>query len=157
MKLSKNKMITAIISIVILIAALTLMIVDWAVPLELFTHPILNFLMVLFIGFGVMCLTYGFYRKSPWFFFLSAILLSFAIFYIVIQHVKMWWIVLIAVVVFDSIVAIVSFMTAGSQTEDIALNKSPDYKDYKQRKAEKEEKEAAEEKKELPKIKSFKD
>ena len=47
-------------------------------------------------------------------------------------------------------------MVAGNQTEEISLNKSPDYKNYKERKAEKQANEV-ETKEELPTLKSFKD
>ena len=48
-------------------------------------------------------------------------------------------------------------MSAGNHTEEIALNKSPDYKNYEQRKAEREKAEAESEPEQLPEIKSFKD
>ena len=47
-------------------------------------------------------------------------------------------------------------MSNGSQTENVALNNSPEYKTYEERKAE-EENAKTEEKEELPEIKSFKD
>lgn len=48
-------------------------------------------------------------------------------------------------------------MVAGNQTEEISLNKSPDYKNYQERKAEKLAKEEEKVEEELPTLKSFKD
>ena len=100
----------------------------------------------------------AFKNASPWFFFVSAILLGIAAFYVLIQYVA-WWICLIIVFVDWGIFAVTSYMVAGNQTENIALNKSPDYKTFEERKAEEKAKEEKEEKPEkpLPQIKSFKD
>ena len=69
-----------------------------------------------------------------------------------------WWLIVIVDAVIAILFVVISFMTAGSRTEDIALNKSPDYKNYEQRSAEREEKEKAEEENYVPpEIKSFKD
>ncbi len=156
MKLTKKQLIGSVIALVIVLASLAVMICDWAIPLNIYVHPILTFLMCLFGGLGLMCLVYGFMGKSPWYFFLSAILIGLSGFYIAVNNL-VWWISLIIVFVFWAVMGILSYMSAGNKTEDIALNKSSEYKDYKTRKAEKEAAEAAEEPKELPKIKSFKD
>ena len=156
MKLTKRQMTGSIIALLILLASLALTICDWAIPLNIYVHPILTFFMCLFGGLGIMCFVYGLLRKSPWYFFLSAVLLGLSGFYIAVNHLD-WWLSIIIVFVLWAIIALLSYMTAGNKTEDIALNKSPDYKDYKTRSAEKAAAEAAEEPKELPKIKSFKD
>ena len=134
------------------------MIVDWAVPLKVWTHPILNFLFGLALGFGIISLTLACIRRSPWYFFLCAILLGLALFYVTVQYV-VWWLCLVIILVLMAVTIITSLMVAGNKTEEIALNKSPDYKSFEQRKAEEKEKEAKEEKQEkpLPQIKSFKD
>lgn len=152
----KNKrLVIGLTSIVILIASLTVMLLDIFIPLKLWTHPVLNLLFCMFIGFGVLSLTLAIKSKSPWYFFLSAILLGLSIFYVLMQYVK-WWIALIVLVLMLVIVAIVSVIIAGNKTEDIALNKSKDYKDYEQRREEKLAKEKEERPVELPEIKSFK-
>ena len=105
-----------------------------------------------------MTLVLAFKNRSPWYFFLSVILFGLAALYITLQYI-VWWLCLIVIVVLVAVTAITSIMVAGNQTENIALNKSPDYKTFDERKAEEKAKEANEEKveKPLPKIKSFKD
>ena len=156
MKVNKKQLTVAILSIAILLAGIVVLILQYALPFAFMTHPILNMLFIYAICFGIMACVFGITKKSPWYYFLAAILLSLAIIYVFVQF-KFWWIGLIIAVVFDLIVAIFSYISAGNKTESIAINDSPDYKNYEQRKAEKETKEAAEEKPELPKIKSFKD
>ncbi len=154
MKRSKGSMIALCVSLFIVLGALAFMICDWALPLNVWTHPILNFLMVLCVGFGVMAFTFAIAKKSPWFFFLSAILLALVGLYITIQYLE-WWISIIIFVVVFVVFALFSLIVAGNKTENIAINESSDYKDYKQRKAEKEEMEKSEEPI-VPEIKSFK-
>ena len=67
-----------------------------------------------------------------------------------------WWVALVILVVTVMIFPVISIIVCGNKTEDIALNKSEDYKNYEQRKAEKEAEEAAKEPEPLPEIKSFK-
>ncbi len=155
MKITKKQLILSIASIAILLISLAVMLCDFLVPLNIWIFPVLTFLFCLFIGFGIMSLILGFYYRSPWYFFLSAILLGLALFYAVIQYVT-WWICLVVLLVLWAIVAIVSYMSSGNKTEDIALNKSPEYKNYNQRKAEKLKAEAEKEPDEMPEIKSFK-
>ena len=156
---SKKNLLLGIMSVCILLASLAFAIIDAALSLEIWTHPVLNFLFGIFVGFGVIALVLGFKKASPWFFFVSVLLLDPALFYVVVQYLKPWWLCLLIFGVLLAIFAIVSVMVAGNQTEDIALNKSPDYKTFEQRKAEEKAKAAAEEKTEkpLPEIKSFKD
>ena len=154
---SKRNIVLGVVSICILLVALTLALLEALVPFQIwpgFSHPTLDFLLCIFVGFGVMTLVFAFEKRSPWYFFLTASLLAPALFYVLIHFIP-WWICLIVVFVLWAVSAIVSFMRAGNQTEDIALNKSPDYKNYEQRKAEESKEEKPE--KELPKIKSFKD
>ncbi|MBO7187408.1 MAG: hypothetical protein J6V68_03330, partial [Clostridia bacterium] len=70
-----------------------------------------------------------------------------------------WWLIVIISVAFVTIIFSASIFTAGSKTEDIALNNHTEYKDYKTRYAEKEEQDKKEEQNqgEMPTIKSFKD
>ena len=154
MKRSKGSMISLCISLLIVLGALAFMICDWALHLNVWTHPILNFLMVLCIGFGVMAFAFAIAKKSPWFFFLSAILLALVGLYITIQYLE-WWLSIIIFVVVFVVFALFSLIVAGNKTENIAINESSDYKNYKQRKAEKEEMEKSEEPI-VPEIKSFK-
>ncbi len=156
MKITRKQLAYGIVSIVILIAALTLTLCDALIPLNIWVHPVLTFLFALFVGFGLMCLVLGIAKKSAWYLFLAAILLGLSLFYALIHYIK-WWLVLIILVVLWLIVSIFCFLIATHKTESIALNKSSDYKNYVQRKEEKAaaDKESAE-KEELPQIKSFK-
>lgn len=155
-KLGKNTLLY-IISICIFVVALVMAIVDFAVPLNLWIHPLLNFLFFIALGFGIMCFALGFIKKSPWYFFLSAMLLAISLVYVLIGFKVVWYIVVISVVALLLVIMSLSFITAGNKTEDIALNKSEDYKNYEQRKAEKEQAVAVQEQEELPQIKSFKE
>ena len=155
MKKLKSRTISAIISIFILLASLTVMLLDIFVPWRFWTHPILNFLFCIFAGFGVLNFVLGAIKKSPARFFLSALLIVPASFYAIIQYLY-WWITLIIIVVIIALFPILSIITCVNKTENIALNKSEDYKNYEQRKAEKEAEEAAKDPEPLPEIKSFK-
>ena len=155
MKKSKN-LVLGIVSIAVLIASLTFALLDAFVPLDLWVHPALNFFFGIFFGFGVMTLVMAIKNKSTWYFFVSAILLAIAMLYVLIAYSVIWWVIIISVAVLLAVFAIVSVMVAGNMTEDIALNKSPDYKTFEQRKAEEKEKEKDKEEKPLPELKSFK-
>ncbi len=155
MKISKKQVFIGIISIIIFLSALILCILDWALPLNIYVHPTLTFLLVIFGGFGLMAFIFAVCKKSPWFFFCSALLLGPALLYIIINYLE-WWIAMLSMVVFWIICVVLSVTICGNKTEAVAENASPDYKDYKQRKQEKEEKEAAIEEQPLPEIKSFK-
>lgn len=156
MKNNKKRLITGIISIIILLVSLTITLCDALIPLDIWIHPALTFFFCLFVGFGALCLGFGFAKKSVWYFFLSAVLLGLAFAYAMSQYVE-WWIGVIIVGVVWAIFGTLSIISNGNRTEDIALNKSADYKNYEQRKAEKEEAEKNAEPQELPKIKSFKE
>lgn len=157
MKKLGGRKIALIASIAILVVSLVVTLCDALVPLNIWVHPILTFLFCAFVGFGAMLLACAFIKHSPFYFFLSAGLLGLALFYAVINYTE-WWIALIALFVTWGVFACLSFLVNGNKTEDIALNKSENYKNYEQRRAEKQAAEAKEEEnpKELPKIKSFK-
>ncbi len=158
MKLSKKQLAISVASIAILVVSFAVMLLDAIIPLNIWLHPILTFLFCVFIGFGIIGLILGFSKKSPWNFFISAILLGLAFVYAFSCSIpEYWWISVVAVVVIWIIFAVLSFMVSGNHTEDIALNKSANYKNYEQRKAEREKAESEKEEKPLPEIKSFKD
>ncbi len=154
MKTSKNKIVISVISIAILLLSLTVILLDVLVPLNFWTHPILNFLFSLFLGFGVLALTLGMINKSPWFTFVGAILFGLSAFYALIQYI-FWWLSLVIVFAMWSILAITNFMRCGSKTE-FAINNEQNYKNYEQRNKEKEKAETTKEPEDLPEIKSFK-
>ena len=153
--MNKKRLTLCIISIAILAVSLTVMLCDYLIPLSFWTHPILNFLFALFVGFGIMSLVLGVTNKSPWYIFTATGLLGLAIIYVLLQYIE-WWIGVIFVVVVCAVMAIISVMRSGVKTEDIALNESPEYKNYKQRCAEKNSEEKSE-REEIPQLKSFKD
>ncbi|MBE7089903.1 MAG: hypothetical protein E7362_03765 [Clostridiales bacterium] len=155
--MSKNRKILGISSIAIFVVALAVMLMDWFIPLNLLFHPAANFAAILFLGFGIMTLVLAFRNKSPWFLFLSAILVGLCLLYVLLYVLLPdWWIAVVVVVAVWAIYAILSVTLFGNKTEAIALNKSPEYKNYEQRKAEKEEAEANKEEEPLPELKSFK-
>ncbi len=124
----KNKVLNTTVSILILLIALTVTILDAVVPtLNIWIHPTLTFLFVLFLGFGIKTLVLGFMRKSAWNFFISAILLGFSFAYAFIcTFTKIWWLAIIVVVVLWAIIALISIAYNGNGTEDIALNSKKD-------------------------------
>ncbi len=150
-----GKILLSLLSIAILVGATVFLVLNCILPLDVWTHPALNFFFIIFAGFGLMTLVLAIKFKSPLYFLISAFLLGGAIFYLVAQYIY-WWLGLIIMIIIWGIFPIISYMIAGNKTEDIALNKSEDYKDYKERRAEKEELEKAQEPEELPEIKSFK-
>ena len=152
---SKNKL-GYIVSLLIVVASLVVTILDWTMPLNLFIHPLLNFLLFVFAGLGLYVFVLGFAKKSPAYFFLSAILLDLSFLYVLISYSVEWYICLVCVIVLPVIVMLLSLIVNGNKTEDIALNDNDDYKNYQDRKAEEEAKKSTEEKEELPEIKSFK-
>ncbi len=153
MEKSKSRIVSLTISLLILVGALVFMICDWAIPIGLWTHPLLNFFAFLCVGFGIMSVVFAFLRKSPWFFFLSGGLIAFVGLYVSIQYLA-WWISVIIFIFIFAVAALLSLIVVGNKTENIALNDSADYKDYKERKSEKDSEEKETE--ELPEIKSFK-
>ena len=158
MKTTKNRMILGVCSIAIFVLALAFMIIDWVLPLGFLVHPVLNCVAILFLGFGIMTLVLAFKKKSPWYMFLSAGLIGLVALYVLLARVlSAWWIELVVTLAIFAIFAILSVTMFGNKTEDIALNKSPEYKNYEQRKAEKQAAEAEKEEEPLPEIKSFKD
>ena len=156
MKISKKQLLISVVSLAILVVSILFLLLDVLLPIGLWMHPALNFLFVNFVGFGVLTLVLGFSRKSPWYFFLSGLLIGLAVVYALIQYVEWWAAILIAVAIWI-VFAIISFIKAGNKTEEIAMNTSSDYKNYEQRKAEKEAAEADKVPEELPKLKSFKE
>lgn len=161
MKTMKNRLALAIPAIIIVVAALTITLLDALIPLKLFkfpsesVSPLFTFIIFNFCCFGIMCIILGFINKSTWYFFLSGGLLAVSVFFIVAQFV-IWWISLIIALVLAIIIGLLSYIDTDKKTEDIALNSKPEYKDYKERKAEKEAEEAKKEPQEMPEIKSFK-
>ena len=155
MKITKSKLTLGILAIVVLMSALSFMLCDIFIPLNLWVHPVLNFLFIILAGFGTFCAVLAFAKKSSWYFFVCAILLGLALFYVLINYLK-WWIAIIVVIVFATIICLFSFITSSNKTENIALNASPDYKNYEQRKAEEQALKGKEETEKLPEIKSFK-
>lgn len=155
MKITKKQFAVAIISMAILIVSLAITLADALVPLNFWIHPVLTFFFCAFVGFGILLIALGFIKSSPWYFFLSSILIGLALFYAMAQYLE-WWLGLIIVGVIWIILATLSIISAGNGTEDIALNKSSDYKTYQERVEEKKKLEEQKPKEELPEIKSFK-
>lgn len=155
MKVKRNQMVIGVVSILILLAAICVLLCDIFVPLNLWTHPILNFLFCIFVGFGTLSIVLAFGKRSSWYFFIGGILLALSLLYVLCQYIK-FWIALIIVAVLLVIMCVVSFLNGSNKTENIALNERDDYKNYEQRKAEKEAAEKNEQQSQIPEIKSFK-
>ncbi len=156
MKLTKNQLTVAICSVAILLISLTVLLLDVFVPLNFWTHPALNFLFVLFLGYGITALVVGIVKRSSPYMFLSALLLGLALLYAFTNLLGKFWVALIIAVVIVAIIAIMSFMLGANKTETIALNEKEGYKNYQERQQEKLEQEKNKEEEKLPEIKSFK-
>ena len=109
MKISKKLMLLAIVSLFVLLASLTVMLLDIFIPLDFWTHPVLNFLFCLCVGFGLISLILGFINKSSWHFFISSILLGLALIYLLAQYMY-FWIGLIIVACFLLVVCLLCFI-----------------------------------------------
>ena len=133
MKISKYQLFRVLFLMATMLGALAFSLCDYLLPLRLWTHPALNFLFVIFLGFGVSSLIRALIKKAPIFFFLTALFFAPSLFYILIQYLA-WWICIICVVVLCSIIATLSYIVCGNVTESVALNEKADYKNYKQRK-----------------------
>ena len=156
MKKPINSTLNYVVLIIIFLISLTITLCDALISgFDLWVHPILNFLFFVASLLGLFVLVKGVINKSPWQFFLSCGLLSLALLYVLIQYVFIW-LAIVIVVVFASVMALLSLAICGNKTENIALNKDPEYKDYKTRMAEKKAQEDNEDKEEV-KIKFFKD
>jgi predicted membrane protein len=156
MKKSVKNTLNYVVSIIILLVSLTITLCDaLIIDFDLWVHPILTFLFFVASQLGLFVLVKGVNNKSPWQFFLSCGLLSLALLYVLIQYVFVW-LAIVIVIVFVGVMALLSLAVCGNKTENIALNKDPEYKDYKTRMAEKKAQEDNEVKEEV-KIKSFKD
>ena len=147
----KKNFLTAFLSIAIIIISLTFFIINVVKPLDIWTHPILNFLVLLFLGFGLLFTLKGFFSKSTITILFGSIMLSLSIFYITIQYLP-WYVALISSVCYALCISIISNTLYGNKN-DYADNDSPDYKNYLERKMENVNEK---EKEDLPKIKSFK-
>ena len=149
--MKKNTLLFPILSIIVLTSALVFALLDALIPINFLIHPILNFLLVIFVGFGVLLFAKGASAKSHWFLFISNLLLSLALLYLTVTYVK-WWLSVLIVFVFSAIFSILSYCICGS-IEKVADNKKEGYLSYEQRKSLKEEDCSSQE---LPEIKSFK-
>ncbi len=150
MKKSKSKLINMVLSVAIIVFSLAFCIIDFSANLDVWTHPILNFLFGIFLGFGLLFTIGGFCSKSTLNVMLGTIMLSLAIVYLTIQYLP-WYIALICSVCYALCISIVSNTLFGNKT-DLADNSSSDYKSIMDKQEQGVEKEEVE----LPKIKSFK-
>lgn len=149
--MKKQNKIFLIVSLLILVCSLAFLLLNQFTFKDFLVHPILNFLLFNAVCFGVLAIVLAIKGKSPWYFFLSGILFGLSVLYVLLDQVDPWWIALITLFVLFGVFALLSYIVCGNKTEDIALNKSDDYKNYKER-----EKEKVEEKEEIPVLKSFK-
>lgn len=159
MKITKKQAVYSVAALAVIILALVLTILEWTEVFVICSHPVFMFFLVAAAGLGIIVTVQGAENKSPFRFFLAAVLFIYVASYALADFASLpWWIILIVDVVILILFVTVSFMVAGNKTEAIALNKSPDYKNYEERQAEREAKEKAEEENYTPpEIKSFKD
>ncbi len=74
MKLNKRQAAFAISALAVFVLALVLTILEWSGVFTVCSHPILMFFLVAAAGLGVILAVQGFLGKSPFRFFLSAVM-----------------------------------------------------------------------------------
>lgn len=158
MALSKNNKKYLGLGIAIIVLSVAFMIVNYLCFSDFLVHPVLNAVALAVLAFSIVSYIKAFTEKAPVYFMLGGILIGFVVLYVLIASLpEIWWIAVVITVAIWLITALTSFIVAGNKTEEIALNKSPDYKDYNERMKEKYEQAKKEDNKELPEIKSFKE
>ncbi len=159
MKIGKKQAGYAAAAFLVFALALVFTILEWAGAFTVCSHPVWMFFFVLAAGLGVLLAVQGLSEKSPFLMLLAAVLIVFAFSYALADWAHLaWWLIVLVDVVLVAFFVLVNFLRSGNKTEEIALNKSPDYKNYEERKAEREAQEKAEEENYVPpEIKSFKD
>lgn len=153
MKIDRNKKIYGLISIGVLLLSLVFALVDYIVPLNLWTHPALNFLFCAFIGFGIFGAVYGLRNKVAMYVLVGAILLGLASYYLTFQYIG-WLMSLLVIFTVWAVFAIVGYVCLGNKAEK-ALNDEPDYQSF-QVQREKAKSEENSQPEELPQLKTFK-
>ncbi len=147
-----------IISLISVVLSVAFMVVNYLAFPSFLVHPVLNSVALLFFVLSLTSLTAAVKEKAPIYFLLGGVLLSLVILYVLLAlFIELWWIAVVCTIAVLVVVMLLSYIIVGNKTEEIALNKSKDYKDYLQRKEEKEKAEESKEKQELPEIKSFKE
>lgn len=147
-----------IISLISVVLSVAFMVVNYLAFPSFLVHPVLNSVALLFFVLSLTSLTAAVKEKAPIYFLLGGVLLSLVILYVLLAlFIELWWIAVVCTIAVLVVVMLLSYIIVGNKTEEIALNKSKDYKDYLHRKEEKEKAEESKEKQELPEIKSFKE
>lgn len=158
MPLAKKSKVYLLIGIAIIVLSVAFMILNLLAFEDFLVHPVLNTVALIALSFAVVSYIKAFTEKAPVFFMLGGILFGFVLLYVLLALlIELWWIAVIITIAVWFITALTSYIIAGNKTEEIALNKSSEYKNYEERMKEKYEKGEKEEKKELPEIKSFKE
>ena len=144
--------------IAIIVLSVAFMVINLLYFEDFLVHPVLNAVALLAALFAIVSYVKAFSAKAPVYFMLGGILLGLVILYVLLAlFIKFWWVAIIITIAVFMITALVSYIVAGNRTEEIALNKSSEYKNYEERMKEKYEQAEKEDKKELPEIKSFKE
>ena len=158
MTAKNSQKIYLIIALISVILSVAFMVVNYLVFPLFLVHPVLNAIALLSLILSITSFVVAIKNKAPVYFMLGGFLLSLVTLYLLLALViELWWIAVVCTVAVLVVTMLLSYIVAGNKTEDIALNKSPEYKNYEQRKAEKEALEKGKEPEELPEIKSFKD
>lgn len=158
MALTKKSKAYLCCGIAIIVLSVAFMIVNYLSFPDFLVHPVLNAIAFLLIAFTILAYVKAISAKAPVYFMLGGIMLGFVILYVLIAALpKLWWIAIVVTIAVWAITALLSYIISGNKTEEIALNKSPDYKNYEERMKEKYAEAEKKDNKELPEIKSFKE
>lgn len=144
--------------IAVIVLSVAFMVVNFLAFPDFLVHPVLNAVALASVLFAVTSYIKACSEKAPVYFMLGGILLGVVILYVLLSlFIELWWIAVVVTVALWLITGLTSYAIVGNKTEEIALNKSPEYKNYEERMKEKYAKAEEEDKKELPEIKSFKE
>lgn len=144
--------------IAIIVLSVAFMVLNLLLFKDFLVHPVLNAVALSALLFAIVSYVKAYTAKAPVYFMLGGILLGFVVLYVLLAlFIEVWWVAVIVAAALFMITALISYYIAGNKTEEIALNKSPEYKNYQERMKEKYEQAEKEDKKELPEIKSFKE
>lgn len=158
MALTKKAKVFYACAIVIVLVSVAFLVLNALLFPDFLVHPVLNAVALTAFAFSIASYIVAASLKAPVYFMLGGILLGFVALYLLIGFFpEYWWIAIIATIALWLITAFTSYLVAGNKTEEIALNKKPEYETYDKRMEKKyadaEKKDSAE----LPEIKSFKE
>ena len=158
MALTKKAKVFYVFAIVIVLVSVAFLVLNALLFPNFLVHPVLNAVALTAFAFSIASYIAAAEAKAPVYFMLGGILIGFVLLYLLIGFFpKYWWIAVIATIAVWLVTAFSSYLVAGNKTEEIALNKKPEYESYDKRMEKKYADAEVKDGAELPEIKSFKE